>query len=108
MTYSLQVGTTPEGLVQTYYGMALEDFLDNYADIASRREIVMLAVAKKEGLILEDGEELDKTLAQVASDYGEESAEAFLTNNGLTKEDFKEDYAYEQALLYVLDLAQKQ
>ena len=108
VVYALQQATDPETVIQNYYGMGLEEFLTTYSDIAVRRELAMLAVAKNEGLSLDDDAKLDAELANMAALYDEESVDSFLANNGITKEDFRQDYSYELALEYILELAKQE
>ncbi|MBO5995454.1 MAG: hypothetical protein J6Q41_08075, partial [Firmicutes bacterium] len=104
--YALQMGTDPETLMQTYYQMSLEDFLSNYADLATRRELAMMAVATKEGLLLDDDAKLETALNEMVTAYEAASAEEFLSANSMTREDFRQDYAYEKAFEFIIALAQ--
>lgn len=104
--YALQVGTDPETLMQTYYEMSLDEFLTTYADLATRRELAMMAVAKQEGLLLDDDAKLEAALAEMVTAYEAASAEEFLSANSMTREDFRQDYAYEKAFEFIIALAQ--
>ena len=106
VTAAFQMGTDPSTLVETYYGMSLEDFLAEYSDIATRRDIAMQAVVKQEGLGIPSDEELDRILEQYAADSGCESVADYLGE--ASKEDFRQDYNYEQAFQFIIDLAGKQ
>jgi len=107
VTSALQMGTDPETLIQYYYMMDLESFLDSYSEIATQRELAMLYVAKQEDLLIMDDANLDTVLEDFAVGSGYASGEEFLTSNGMTKEDFRQDYAYNNAFDLILDLAQK-
>ena len=106
ITYALQAATDPETLVQTYYGMDLETFLTTYSELAAKRDLAMQALAKKEGLTIPTDEELDKILEQYSSEAGCETIAEYLGE--ASKEDFRQDYVYEQAFSFIIDLAGKE
>lgn len=107
VTYALQSATDPETLTQTYYGKGLQEFLADYAETAVRRELAMQCVAKKEGLTLEDETVLNEALEEIAGQYGAASVDEFLSGNSMTKEDFRQDYAYELALSRIVEIAKQ-
>ena len=103
VTYALQAGTDPDTLVQTYYGMDMDTFLSTYSELAAKRDLAMQALAKKEGLTVQTDEELDKLLEQYSGEAGYSSVAEYLGN--ASKEDFRQDYIYEQAFSFIIDLA---
>ena len=106
LTYALQMGTDPDTLVQTYYGMDLETFLTTYSELAAKRDLAMQALAKKEGLLITTDEELDKILEQCSTEAGCETIAEYLGD--ASKEDFRQDYVYEQAFTFIIELAAKE
>ena len=106
VTTALQQATDPETLVKTYYGMDLETFLTTYSELAAKRDLAMQALAKKEGLTIQTDEELDKLLEQYSTEAGCETIADYLGE--ASKEDFRQDYVYEQAFSFIIDLAGKE
>ncbi len=106
VTTALQQATDPETLVKTYYGMDLETFLKTYSELAAKRDLAMQALAKKEGLTIQTDEELDKLLEQYSTEAGCETIADYLGE--ASKEDFRQDYVYEQAFSFIIDLAGKE
>lgn len=105
-SYALQNGVDPESLIQMQYGVSLDQFLTENSEIATRRELAMQIVARKEGYLINDDAELDKILLDIATQYGSDSVDAFLASNNLSRDQFREDYAYEMAVQHVIELAQ--
>lgn len=107
LTSALQMGTDANTLIQYYYQMDLDTFLDEYSEIATKRDLAMYYVAIKEGLLIENDDDLKNTLEKVAAEYGYASGDDLLNSNGITLEDFRQDYAYNEALEYIVELASK-
>ena len=106
ISMALQYGTDPDTLVQYYYGTDLETFVTDYADLATRRDLAMQAVARKENLLLQSDEELDELLEQYAQEAGSESVADYLGEN--SKEDFRQDYHYEKGFSFIIELASRE
>ncbi len=107
ITAAFQYGLNPDELVQEYYGGAdLESFAKDYADLATRRDMAMQAVARKENLTLKSDGELEEILSKYASDAGYGSVEEYLGE--ATREDFRQDYNYEQGFSFIIDLASQE
>ena len=102
VTAALQMATDPETLVQTYYGQDLETFCKEYAELATRRDLAMQAVAKKENITLDDAK-LDEVLQQYATESGASSVAEYLGE--ASKEDFRQDYIYEEAFSLIIERA---
>jgi len=104
VTNAFQMATDPESLIQNYFGQDLETFVKERAEITAREELVMQAIAKKEGLCIDD-EELNKVLQEEVELYGFSSIAEYLGDNSM--EDYREYYHYQKAMDYLCDLASK-
>lgn len=83
-------------------GMDYESTLDKYAEQYTKQLLVVQAVADKEGLNIPD-EILDIRLEEYAKSSGI-TVDSLLVN-GLTKEDFRNSFLYEDVLNYLVDNA---
>ncbi|MBO4750114.1 MAG: FKBP-type peptidyl-prolyl cis-trans isomerase [Lachnospiraceae bacterium] len=110
ITTAFQYGMNPDELVQNYYGGTdLETFATDYADLATRRDMAMQAVARKENVILQSDSELEDMLSRIASDAGYDTIESYLDYlGGVTREDFRQDYDYEQGFTFIIELASQE
>lgn len=110
ITTAFQYGMNPDELVQNYYGGTdLETFATDYADLATRRDMAMQAVARKENVILQSDGELEDNLSRIASDAGYNSVDAYLDYlGGVTREDYRQDYDYEQGFTFIIELASQE
>lgn len=103
ISYAFSAGTDPDTLCQFYYGMDLDTVVAENADLATKRELAMQWVAKKENLMVTDDAELEKIMQDYAAEYGYETV-ADLLGDG-SKEDFRQDHAYGQAFEFIFRLA---
>lgn len=102
ITQAFQMATDPETLVQTYFGQDLTSFLDEHSVIAAREDLILQALAKKQGLCIDD-EELNKILQEYATNAGLSSIADYLGESSM--EDFRQSYHYQLAFEYLYDLA---
>ena len=96
------MATDPETLVQTYFGQDLTSFLDEHSVIAAREDLILQALAKKQGLCIDD-EELNKILQEYATNAGLSSIADYLGESSM--EDFRQSYHNQLAFEYLYDLA---
>jgi len=102
VTSAFQMGTDPETLVQTYFGTDLESFLKEHSVIAAQEDLVLQALAKKQGLCIDD-EELNRVLQEQATNAGLSSIADYLGESSM--EDFRQTYHYQLAFEYLYNLA---
>lgn len=102
VTMAFQMATDPDTLVQTYFGQDLESFLNEHSVIAAREDLVMQALAKKQGLCIDD-EELNRVLQEQTTNAGLSSIADYLGESSM--EDFRQTYHYQLAFEYLYNLA---
>lgn len=102
VTSAFQMATDPETLVQTYFGTDLESFLKEHSVIAAREDLALQALAKKQGLCIDD-EELNRVLQEQATNAGLSSIADYLGESSM--EDFRQTYHYQLAFEYLYNLA---
>ena len=105
VTQAFQMATDPETLVQTYFGQDLNSFIEEHSVIAAREDLVMQALAKKQGLCIDD-EELNKILQEYTTNAGLTSIADYLGDASM--EDFRQSYHYQLAFEYLYKLASGQ
>lgn len=94
-------GMDAESYVNSY-NLDYESTLNGYAEQYTKEILAMQVIADKEGLNLSD-EELDARLEAYAASGGT-TVEALLVN-GLTKEEYRESFLYEDVLNFLVDNA---
>ena len=92
---------------QTYaqlYGTTYEDLLDQYAEVYAQQLLVIQAVADAENLNISD-----EKLAERINEYAAESGTTVdvLLSNGLSNEDFRQSFLYEDVMNFLVDNAVK-
>ena len=102
VTMAFQMATDPDTLVQTYFGQDLESFLNEHSVIAAREDLVLQALAKKQGLCIDD-EELNRVLQEQTTNAGLSSIADYLGESSM--EDFRQTYHYQLAVDYLYNLA---
>lgn len=102
VTSAFQMATDPETLVQTYFGTDLESFLKEHSVIAAREDLALQALAKKQGLCIDD-EELNRVLQEQTTNAGLSSIADYLGESSM--EDFRQTYHYQLAFEYLYNLA---
>ena len=105
VTMAFQMATDPDTLVQTYFGQDLESFLNEHSVIAAREDLVLQALAKKQGLCIDD-EELNRVLQEQTTNAGLTSIADYLGESSM--EDFRQTYHYQLAFEYLYNLASQQ
>lgn len=100
-------GMTLESMIQSYYGMELEDFLSSQAEEMLKVYMTCQAIANREDLNVTD-EVLEENLSYYASYVGYEDVETFLKeyNGGATREDYREQLVYTNVMDYLSALVQ--
>lgn len=91
-------GMDGESYVQMY-GQDYESTLDNYAEQYTKTILIMQVIAEREGLNLSD-EELDARLEAYAKTNNITVDELLV--NGLTKEEYRESFLYEDVLNWLV------
>lgn len=84
------------------YGGSYEDILDEYAVVYTKQLLVIQAIANKESLNISD-EDLDARMSEYAEGAGI-TVDDMLTN-GLTKEDYRQSFLYEDVMGYLVENA---
>lgn len=94
---------TVEAFVNYYYNMSSEDYLDRYSEMQAKQEVLMQAIANREGLAVSD-EELQEKLGEYAADGGFESVEAMVGER--SQEEYRNFFMTEKVLDYLADTAE--
>lgn len=92
-------GMTGKDYVEMY-GKDYESTLDDYAEQYTKSLLVVRAIADREGLNLSD-EDLDARMQEYAEKAGT-TADNLLVN-GLTREDYRESFLYEDVLNFIME-----
>ena len=92
-------GMTAQAFIEMY-GRDYETTLDEYAEQYTKIVLVVHAIADIEGLNISD-EALDNRLEDYAQSRGVSMDELLI--NGLTKEDYRESFLYEDVLNFLID-----
>ncbi|MDE6015965.1 MAG: trigger factor [Acetatifactor sp.] len=86
----------------TMYGLDYESTLDGYAEQYTKEILIMQVIAEREGMNLSD-EELDARLEAYAKTSNITVDELLV--NGLTKEEYRESFLYEDVLNWLVENA---
>ena len=95
-------GVDAETFVSYYYGMTLDEFLEEYSRQASRQDIALQAVANKENLNMTD-EELNTALQEYAANAGYDTVEEFIGEESV--ETYRDYLTCEKALDFLIENA---
>lgn len=98
-------GVTAEFYTNYVYQMSVEEFVNTYAEDGVKQELVLQAIANREGLSVSD-EELQSQLEEYTSNAGYASEEEFL--GGSSKEDFRDYLMTEKVLQFLTEQIQSQ
>ena len=82
------------------FGMDYESTVEQYAEQYTKELLVVHAIADNEGLNISD-KDLDARMEEYAQNRGVTVDELLI--NGLTKEDYRESFLYEDVLNFVID-----
>ena len=82
------------------YGQNYDEVLDEYAELYSKQILVVQAIADAEGLDISE-EALDTRIQEYADSVGIDVAD--MLNRGLTKEDYRKSFLYEDVMNYLVD-----
>lgn len=95
---------TADDFTNYYYnGMGSEDYVNLYSEVQARQEILLQAVANREGLGVDD-EELDGLLAEYAESLEYDSVEALLAD--FDREECRNYFMTEKVMDYLIENAQ--
>lgn len=86
------------------YGVTYDQLVNEVVPDTLKRDIAFQAIANKENLNVTD-EELDTFLLGEIAAYGYNDVDAFLTDSGSTREDYREYYMYDKVLAYLMENA---
>lgn len=103
--YAKQTGMELEEFLKTYYGMDLATYDKNVksqAESMAKESLVISYIADKENIKVTD-EELKKEADSYATQYGYESADAFL--DATDKETFRETLLNDKVMKFIIDNA---
>lgn len=95
-------GTDAETFCNTYYGMTVAEFVENYSQETAKQEIALREIAKRENLTVTE-EELDAFLVQSAEEQGYASVDAFMGQN--SRETYRSYLICNKALQFMVDNA---
>lgn len=84
------------------FGMDYESLLDDYAEQYTKGVLIMMAIADEEGLNISD-EDLDERMQEYARSAGVSVDDLLVP--GLTKEDYRESFLYEDVMNYLVENA---
>lgn len=94
---------TVEAFVNYYYNMSSEEYLDKYSEMQAKQEVLMQAIANREGLTVSD-EELQEKLGEYAADGGFESVEEMVGDR--SQEEYRNYFMTEKVLEYLMDTSE--
>lgn len=95
-------GMDAETFITAYYGMALEEFLEQYSVEASKQDIALQAVANKENLNMSE-EELNLELQGYAASAGYATVEEFLGEE--SADDYRDYLVCDKAFNFLIENA---
>lgn len=94
---------TPDEFTNYYYGMNSADYVGQYAEIQARQEVLLQAIANKEGLAIDD-QELDQRLEEYASEMGATSVEVLL--EGSDRENYRNYFMTDKVMDFLMERAE--
>lgn len=97
-------GEDKDTMALEMYGVTYEQLVNEVVPNTLKRDIAFQAVANRENLNVSD-EELNSLLVEEIKAYGYEDVDAFLTEAGTTKEEYRDYYMYEKVLAYLVENA---
>ena len=94
---------TVEIFVKYYYNMSTDEYLDQYSEMQAKQEVLLQAIANREGLTVSD-EELQEKLNEYASEGGFETVEEMVGDR--SQEEYRNYFMTEKVLDYLMDTAE--
>lgn len=98
-----QYGVTVDAFTSYYYGMTCEQFVNTFVEDFVKQDLVLQAIANREGLTVED-EELDKTLQDYMVQGGYSSVEELMGEND--REQYRNYFMNEKVFDFLLGTEQ--
>lgn len=98
---AVMYGMTPDDFAGAFLGMTVDEFADTYAESSVQQNLVLQAIANREGLKISD-EELQEQLDTYTANLGYASVEEFLGDS--SEEDFRDYLMGEKVLEFLMDL----
>lgn len=96
-------GATAEQFTNYYYNMSSADYISRYSEMQAKQEVLMQAIANREGLAVSD-EELQEKLGEYAADGGYESVEAMIGDR--SREEYRNFFMMEKVMDYLMGTAE--
>ena len=96
-------GLDADTYTYTFFGMDSETYINNYAEMLTKQDITLQAIANKENLNISD-KELKATLEQYAKEAGASTVEEFL--GGISAEEYRNAIVTEKAMDYLMEHVQ--
>lgn len=93
-------GLSADDYTNTFFGMDAETYINNYAELLTKQDITLQAIANKENLNISD-KELKSTLEQYAKEAGASTVEEFL--GGVSAEEYRNAITTERAMDYLME-----
>lgn len=93
-------GLSADDYTNTFFGMDSETYIKNYAEMLTKQDITLQAIANKENLNVSD-KELKSTLEQYAKEAGASTVEEFL--GGVSAEEYRNAITTERAMDYLME-----
>lgn len=94
---------TAEDFTNYYYNMGSEDYVNLYAEVQARQEILLQAIANREGLGVDD-KELDALLEEYAEFLEYDSVEALLKD--FDREECRNYFMTEKVMDYLMEISE--
>ena len=83
--------------------MSTDEYLDQYSEMQAKQEVLLQAIANREGLTVSD-EELQEKLNEYASEGGFETVEEMVGDR--SQEEYRNYFMTEKVLDYLMDTAE--
>lgn len=97
------MNTTADVYSNYYFGMSSEDYVSTYGDMQARQELLLQAVANREGLTVGD-EELETLIGDYTVEMGYQTSEEMLQE--ISKEQLRNYFMSEKVMNYLVDNVQ--
>lgn len=98
-----EFGLDADTYTNTFFGMDADTYINEYAAELTKQDIIMQAIANKEGLTVSD-KELKDTLKQYAEEAGAGTVEDYLGEN--SAEEYRNSIMMQKVMGYLLDHTQ--
>lgn len=95
------MNTTPDMYTNYYFGMNSEDYAFLYGEVQARQELLLQAIANREGWTVED-DELDELIYDYAAENGYSSIEELEAE--VSREQFRNFFMSERVMSHLVDI----